>query len=176
MTTARPASCYDIFGTKRNSRWRGLRMTVCAIVVAGATAGCQTVVDRRGFIPAEKTLDSVRIGMPRSQVEELLGTPSAQSNYAGTRYYYISSVFETTAFYNPEEVDRKVYAVAFDQTDNVNHLAYYGMKDGKIFDFISRTTPTRGKEFSYIAELFGNIGRFGSGRGDGNSIALPGKI
>ena len=130
------------------------------------------MTDYRGFIPAEETLEQIRIGMPRNHVEELLGTPSAQSNFAGTRYYYISSVFETTAFYNPQEVDRKVYALAFDETDSVNHIAYYGMKDGKIFDFISRTTPTRGKEFSYISELFGNIGRFGSG--DGQGISIPG--
>ena len=149
-------------------------MVLAATLLAGSATGCQTVTDYRGFIPAEETLEQVRIGMPRNQVEELLGTPSSQSNFSGTRYYYISSVFETTAFYNPEEVDRKVYAVAFDETDSVNHIAYYGMKDGKIFDFISRTTPTRGKELNILAELFGNIGRFGSGDGKGNSILIPG--
>ena len=151
-----------------------MRMAVCAILLAGATAGCQTVTDYRGFIPADETLDQVRIGMPRNQVEELLGTPSAQSNYAGINYYYISSTFQTTAFFNPEEIDRKIYAVSFDQTDNVSRIANYGMKDGKVFDFISRTTPSRGKEFSYVTELFGNIGRFGAGKGKGSGIAIPG--
>ena len=32
--------------------------------------------------------------------------------------------------------------------------ANYGMEDGKIFDFISRTTPTSGQELSYLTPLF----------------------
>ena len=39
-------------------------------------------------------------------------------------------------------------------------VAYYGLKDGKVFDFISRTTPTRGKEVTILQEFFGNVGRF----------------
>ena len=33
-------------------------------------------------------------------------------------------------------------AIYFDKNRQVIRLANYGMKDGKIFDFISRTTPT----------------------------------
>jgi outer membrane protein assembly factor BamE (lipoprotein component of BamABCDE complex) len=32
--------------------------------------------------------------------------------------------------------------------------ADYGMKDGKVFDYVSRTTPTTGRELSYINNLF----------------------
>jgi len=137
-------------------------------------SGCTPQRDFRGFIPAEETLSQVHIGMSRSQVEEVLGTPSSQSSFAGARYYYISSVFETTAFFEPEEVDRKVYAVEFDEKDQVSRLAHYGLKDGKVFDFIGRTTPTRGKELSIVGELLGNIGRFGTGR-DGQGIKIPGR-
>ena len=40
-------------------------------------------------------------------------------------------------------------------------LANYGLKDGMIFDFISRTTPTSGQEINYVAPLFKalNIGQ-----------------
>ena len=36
----------------------------------------------------------------------------------------------------------------------VRRLANYGLKDGKIFDFVSRTTPTSGQEMSYLTPLF----------------------
>ena len=42
----------------------------------------------------------------------------------------------------------------FRQEPPGNRLANYGLKDGKIFDFISRTTPTSGQEISYLAPLF----------------------
>jgi outer membrane protein assembly factor BamE (lipoprotein component of BamABCDE complex) len=33
-------------------------------------------------------------------------------------------------------------------------LANYGLKDGKIFDYISRTTPTGGEELSVLGQVF----------------------
>ena len=32
------------------------------------------------------------------------------------------------------------------------------MKDGKIFDFLSQTTPTGGQELSYLRNIFKNVG------------------
>ena len=154
---------YDRFSPARKRD--ALMRAAAALALAGgvALAGCQPVVDYRGFVPQETAIEQVRIGSSKAQVEELLGSPSAQSTIGGGSYYYISSVFETTAFYEPEEVDRKVYAVEFDETDTVQRVAYYGLKDGRVFDFISRKTPTRGKELSVVQELFGNLGRFNDG-------------
>jgi outer membrane protein assembly factor BamE (lipoprotein component of BamABCDE complex) len=36
----------------------------------------------------------------------------------------------------------------------VRRLADYGIKDGKIFDFVSRTTPTGGQELSFLSPFF----------------------
>jgi outer membrane protein assembly factor BamE (lipoprotein component of BamABCDE complex) len=134
-----------------------------AVFILGSAVGCQATRDYRGFVAPEGTIEQVQLGMTRPQVEELLGTPSATSTVAGTTYYYISSVFETTAFFEPEEVDRRVYAVEFDDGQAVQRLAHYGLKDGKVFDFISRTTPTRGKELTVVQQIFGNFGRFQGG-------------
>ena len=176
MTRVRPVTVYDNDAPLRNSFPRATALTriasasaACLIVLVSA---CSPIRDYRGFIPQEETLEQVRIGMPRTQVEELLGTPSSQSSFPNPRYYYISSVFETTAFFDPEEVDRKVYALEFDETDRVSRVAYYGMKDGKVFDFISRTTPTRGRDLNLVQEILGNVGRFG-GRGSSPTSPIP---
>ena len=55
-------------------------------------------------------------------------------------------------------VDQRVIAVYFDKKRRVERLADYGMHDGKIFDFVSRTTPAGGKELSYLTYLFKIIG------------------
>ena len=39
--------------------------------------------------------------------------------------------------------DQHVLAVYFDKSGKVDRIANYGMKDGKVFDFVSRTTPDR---------------------------------
>ena len=51
-------------------------------------------------------------------------------------------------------VDQRVIAIYFDKNRQVRRLANYGLKDGRIFDFISRTTPTSGQELTYLAPLF----------------------
>src|SRR5438128_2588032 len=50
--------------------------------------------------------------------------------------------------------DQRVVAVYCDQTRHVERIANYGMKDGKIFDYVSRTTATGGQEMSYLTPLF----------------------
>ena len=66
-------------------------------------------------------------------------------------FYYISQRTERkVAFMNQQVVDQRVIAVYFDKNRQVRRLANYGLQDGKIFDFISRTTPTSGQELSYL--------------------------
>jgi hypothetical protein len=33
-------------------------------------------------------------------------------------------------------------------------VANYGLEDGRVIDLVSRTTPTGGKDFSFITQLF----------------------
>jgi outer membrane protein assembly factor BamE (lipoprotein component of BamABCDE complex) len=67
----------------------------------------------------------------------------------------------------PTEVDRQVMAVYFAPTGTVERVANYGMKDGKVFDFVSRTTPAPGgKDDGMLKQLFRNLGTkqiFGDG-------------
>ncbi len=44
-------------------------------------------------------------------------------------------------------------AVYFDKGRKVQRIADYGMKDGKVFDFVSRTTPSGGDELNLIRYL-----------------------
>jgi outer membrane protein assembly factor BamE (lipoprotein component of BamABCDE complex) len=55
-----------------------------------------------------------------------------------------------------EITDQRVVAVYFDRNRRVERLANYGMKDGKIFDYVSRTTPTGGREASFLGNILRN--------------------
>src|ERR1019366_4496798 len=73
----------------------------------------------------------------------------------GEVFYYISQRSERkVAFMNQQVVDQRVIAIYFDKNRQVQRLANYGLQDGRIFDFISRTTPTSGQELSYLTPLF----------------------
>ncbi len=83
-----------------------------------------------------------------------MGTPSTVATLNGEVFYYISQRSERkVAFMNQQVVDQRVIAIYFDKNRQVQRLANYGLQDGKIFDFISRTTPTSGQELSYLTPL-----------------------
>jgi outer membrane protein assembly factor BamE (lipoprotein component of BamABCDE complex) len=110
---------------------------------------------QHGYILDEKLIDQVKIGSSAEQVLVVLGTPSTTSTIGGDAWYYISQkVHQNFAFSAPKIVDQRVVAVYFDRSKKVERLANYGIEDGKIFDFISRTTPTGGADQSFVKNMF----------------------
>jgi len=83
----------------------------------------------------------------------VLGTPSTVATVSGEVFYYISQKAERTAFLDSKVTDQKVLAVYFGQDRRVERIANYGLKDGKVFDFISRTTPTGGHDQNLIRQI-----------------------
>jgi len=116
-------------------------------------------VGQRGFVLDEKALEQVKVGSSAEQVILLLGTPSTTSTVGGKAYYYISQkVSQPMLFLNERITDQRVVAVYLDGKNKVERIANYGLQDGKVFDFISRTTPTAGNDASFISSLFRRLG------------------
>lgn len=126
----------------------------------GFTAACTPTIDHRGYLPRAGDLQKVTPGMSKTEVQALLGSPSttATVNFSGDSYYYISSRVETQGFLDPKETERNIFAIRFDQLDQVQSFAQYTLEDGRIIDVNTRKTPTRGREFTILQQLFGNIG------------------
>jgi outer membrane protein assembly factor BamE (lipoprotein component of BamABCDE complex) len=136
-------------------RWRGLGTAVAIALGCAALAGCTGEQFQKGYILPPGALEQIPIGASQDQVLIVMGTPSTVATLNGEVFYYISQRAERkVAFMNQQIVDQRVIAIYFDKNRQVQRLANYGMQDGKIFDFISRTTPTSGTELSYLTPLF----------------------
>jgi outer membrane protein assembly factor BamE (lipoprotein component of BamABCDE complex) len=110
---------------------------------------------QRGYVLPDGALEQIPVGASQEQVLIVLGTPSTVATVSGEVFYYISQKTERSVAFMPQEVkNQRVIAVYFDKDRRVQRLANYGIKDGKIFDFISRTTPSGGEEFNYLAGVF----------------------
>lgn len=123
----------------------------------GSTISGVTRTYQRGYVLSEGALDQVPVGSSQEQVLLVLGTPSTVATVNGEVFYYISQTEQKVAFLKPEITDQKVLAVYFDKNKRVTRIAQYGKKDGKVFDFISQTTPTSGEELSLIRQLIGLV-------------------
>jgi outer membrane protein assembly factor BamE (lipoprotein component of BamABCDE complex) len=133
---------------------RALRALATLAILGAPLGGCFTQTYQHGYVLAEGALEQIPLGATQEQVLILLGTPSTVATVSGEVFYYISQRAEQTAFMPQKMIDQRVVAVYFDKNRRVERLANYGMQDGKIFDFVSRKTPTAGQELSYLNYLF----------------------
>src|SRR4029450_7781793 len=145
-------------GTKTISRRYRLALALTGAFLLAACGFTQETL-QRGYVLPEGALEQVPVGATQEQVLIVLGTPSTVATVNGDVFYYISQTPQPSAPFMPYEVsDQRVIAVYFDKERRVTRLANYGLKDGKIFDFLSQTTPTGGQELSYLRNIFKNVG------------------
>lgn len=138
---------------------------------AMALAGCSNVAGTldaketltQGYVVDQDSLDLVPVGSSRDQVLLALGTPSTTATFDNEVFYYISQKrVRNAAFMRPRLVDQRVLAVYFGADQRVAQIANYGMKDGKLFDFISETTPTGGRDQNFLAQMIAGVAAGGA--------------
>ncbi|KQT88441.1 outer membrane protein assembly factor BamE [Aurantimonas sp. Leaf443] len=133
------------------------RLAALALGTAGALTlpACSTQeVMNQGYVVDDKTIELVPTGSSREQVLLALGSPSTKATFDTEVFYYISQKrVRPVAFMNPRLVDQRILAVYFNEQGTVERLANYGLQNGVPFDFISRTTPTGGKDASFLGQI-----------------------
>jgi len=140
---------------------RGMRAAVAALtaVLVLSLGGCffgETF--QRGYVLPDGALEQIRLGASQEQVLIVLGTPSTVATVSGEAFYYISQKAERAASFLPTTVtDQRVIAIYFDKDRRVQRVASYGIKDGQVFDFVSRKTPTAGSDIDFIKQLMNTI-------------------
>ncbi len=134
------------------------------VVALGLSTGCAPIVEVRGFVPdMEKTQALAKGADNHSTVQEALGTPTVKSTFDEETWYYISERAERVAFLEPEILQREVLTLTFDpDTSKLKDIGRYSLKDGLVVTLVSRTTPAKGRELSFLQEVFGSIGRVGA--------------
>jgi outer membrane protein assembly factor BamE (lipoprotein component of BamABCDE complex) len=134
---------------------RNRRVTGCALVLALSLGGCFGETFQRGYVLPDGALEQIRLGASQEQVLIVLGTPSTVATVSGEAFYYISQRAERPVSFLPTSItDQRVVAIYFDRDRRVERVASYGIKDGKVFDFISRTTPTAGSDINFVKAMF----------------------
>lgn len=133
------------------------------LLVASA---CTPAVDTRGNMPPADVVETIKPGVTtRTQVSQILGSPSSVATFNDRTWYYIGRKTETVAFFQPELMDQQVLVVRFDDGGVVEDIEKRGMEAVRDVSPVERETPTAGHTLGFFEQLFGNIGRF-SGQAD----------
>jgi outer membrane protein assembly factor BamE (lipoprotein component of BamABCDE complex) len=129
--------------------------TVVLLMLGLLLGGCFSETYQKGYIVPDGALEQIPIGSTQEQVLLVLGTPSTVATVNGEVFYYISQrAVRPIGFMPTQMTDQRVVAVYFDKNKRVERLADYALKDGRVFDFVSRTTPTGGKDTGFVVGLF----------------------
>lgn len=157
----------SVFKTSMASR------VALVMALAALAAGCNTKKTFGDLTPGETlttgyvldpgALDMVPVGSSREQVLLALGSPSTTATFDNEVFYYVTQTRRrSVAFAKPRVVDQRVLAVYFGADGRVTQIAHYGLKDGKVFDFLTRTTPTGGRDRTFLSQMLAG------GAGTGN--------
>ena len=140
-----------------NTKWK---TSFAALVLPLALAGCIKDVEQRGNLPKPEMLAQLAPGeQTRQDVEALLGTPSTTAVFDSDTWYYVSAHTTQYAFYPNHEFDRTIYAVSFDERGILKDVRKLDLEDGRNVAIAARETPTKGREYSFLEQLVGNLGR-----------------
>jgi len=117
--------------------------------------GCTPVISYRGYIEDPDAEAGIAIGRDnKTTVEKKLGDPSIEAAWGNDAWYYVSSVEKTVAFFTPTIESRHILAIYFGKDGKVTDMKHYGLEDGHVVAFETRTTPTRGREMTFLQQLF----------------------
>ena len=138
-----------------------MRKSVLVLAALAVTAplvgGCTPVVNNRGYLPDLAAEKAIGVGKDtKTSVQQALGFPSTEATFtaAGDAWYYITAVEKQIAFFAPSVQSRAIMAVYFDKDGKVTDLKHYTLRDGHVVAFETRQTPSRGRETTFLQELF----------------------
>lgn len=134
---------------------------VASVAMAFMATGCvSTVKAYHGYAPDEVTPSAIEPGVDtRSSVMAQLGSPSTESVFDDNTWVYITSIQERLAFFRPKTASRSVTAIRFTEEDVVDEVLEYDQDDGRVINYASRETPTRGRELGLWEQIFGTVGQ-----------------
>ena len=135
---------------------------LAASLVAGAgLTACSPMSSYSGFQAIDSDPKDVKVGTDtKSTVRAKLGSPSATSTFDPNVWFYMNQVKQRVAFRKPKVTARNVTAVTFNKdSEMVETVNVYTLKDGKIIAYNGRETPTRGREITILEQLLGSVGR-----------------
>jgi len=139
------------------------RLGLTLFLVLGLAA-CTAIYRNHGYVPADDQLAALAVGVDtRETVAAAVGRPSSVGVLDQGGWYYVQSRFRNFAYRAPEEIEREVLAISFDDAGVVENIERFGLQDGRVVVLSRRLTDSNIKGIGFLRQLFGNLGNFQAG-------------
>lgn len=140
-----------------------LHILLMAILPILLFSGCSRPVAHHGYFDKGNRLAKIEVNTStRRDVIEHLGTPSFEGAFTSRRWYYVGQSFKINILTQPNEVDRQIIEIDFDDVDRVRGVKTYTLADGAVIEPEADTTPVVDIDLSAIQQIVSNIGKVAS--------------
>ncbi len=125
-----------------------------------AACAKDTFVTNTGNMPSEDKIERLATGMPQEQVREILGSPSSVVSLDRNTWIYMSADIEQIAFMRPQETERRLLVVKFDDSGKVADIKHIDKSKGKELQVSEQETATPEQEQGFFRKYFGGVGTY----------------
>lgn len=149
--------------SEQAGRGPGRRAMIAGLGLA-LLAACSPLMSYHGYAPTEEDLAQIVIGQDnRETVAQKVGQPGMGGVMEGSGWYYVQSDWRQSAWRAPEEIDRQVVAISFDDRDRVSNVERFGLADGQVVPLSRRVTESgpRPSVLSQVMRVFGQFAAIG---------------
>jgi len=100
----------------------------------------------------------------KSDVLEFMGSPTTESSYGESTFYYIAQKQISKSFFQPKIEQQDVVALTFNSKGILTQAKHYDMNDYKAMQLDETRTTLKGNEMGMLEQMMHNVGRFGGGK------------
>ncbi|MBR1600987.1 MAG: outer membrane protein assembly factor BamE [Alphaproteobacteria bacterium] len=139
-----------------------------SMVLVCTSCSSDLFLKHNGNMPEENKVARVAIGQSKTDVQEILGNPSSVTGLSDDHWIYMSSTQKKVAFLHPEELDREILALTFDN-GKVSKIEKFDLQDGNKIKIDEDETQTANPNIGFFRKYFGGVGQylpFGNGKSD----------
>ena len=143
---------------------------VVTLFLLGACSS-DTFVTHTGNMPSEERIERLQKGQTKQEVINILGSPSCVASLDSNTWIYMSSAIKQVAFMQPEEIDRKLLVIKFNDQAQVVDIQHLNKNSGQEMETSVEASQNQEQAQGFFQKYFGGVGYinpFGNQAGHNN--------
>lgn len=133
---------------------------VCFLSACSTAKTDEWFVSHNGNMPTEERIAEISEGDTQDKVMQVLGAPSSIVSLDRNTWIYMSSDIKRVAFFAPEEVNRDVLTIRFDDAGKVDSVSRLNKNNGQEVQISSDETAAPGENPGFFRKYFGGVGQY----------------
>lgn len=135
------------------------KMLLVAMFMLQTACSNDLFLVHNGNIPVDEKIAEVHKGQNKQDVMNILGAPSLTTGLSDDHWIYMASTMKKVAFLRPEELNRKVLAITFDN-DKITKIEKLSLADGNNIKIDKDVTNATEREQGFFRKYFGGVGSY----------------